>query len=118
MTAVLVVEKEKTISNYSLLLRAALHDREIMSSVAIRKVVNLMSKSRMWSMHFTQTRTYFYLVDIDAGKGFLNAAFKHVIFTLSTDSGLSYGGLLLVHHFLKEVVTLAVYVLLRVPSSL
>ena len=92
-----------------------------MSSVAIRQVVNLMSKSRMQSMDFTQTRTYFYSLYIDTGKGFVNASFRNMTFTRYTGSGCSYGGLFVVHKFLKKVFlkkvgTLVVYVLIRVPS--
>ncbi len=101
MTAVLVVEKRNTISNYSLLLRSALRAIEITPSVAIHHEVNLTS-NRMQSMHFAQTRTYFYHVDINAVKGFVNVAFKNMTFTGYTDSGCTCGGFFLLHKYLGE----------------
>ena len=102
MTAVLVVEKVNTIANYSLLLRAEFREIEIPSTFATYQLINLTTKRRMHTMHFNQIKTYFYRVNIDAGKDYVNVAITNMTFNGYTDSACTYGGFFFVLKSIDE----------------
>ncbi len=95
ITAVLLIDKPY--ANFSLLLRVAVRAMKMNPEFALHELVYLANKSAVLQINFSQTGTYFYRVDIDAGKDFVNVVFKNMSFIGYSSSACTYGGIFIVH---------------------